>query len=110
MEEEITPIIALNPRSDAHPSPTGNAEKVDENGVPLCPAGMLMRRHAHNKQKHRIIYNCPVKRPSHSDGEHVWIAHTDECPRKALCQPGNKMGPVVYVKTIDDPRLYPTIP
>jgi hypothetical protein len=82
MEDEITPIIALNPRSGAYPSPTGNAEKVNENGVPLCPAGMLMRRHAYNKQKHRIIYNCPVKRPSHRDGEHVWIAHTDECPHK----------------------------
>jgi hypothetical protein len=110
MEDEITPIIALNPRSGAYPSPTGNAEKVNENGVPLCPAGMLMRRHAYNKQKHRIIYNCPVKRPSHRDGEHVWIAHTDECPHKALCQPESKMGPVVYVKSTDDPRLYPPVP
>jgi hypothetical protein len=110
MEDKITPIIALNSRSGTYPSPTGNAEKVDENGIPLCPAGMLMRRHAHSKQKHRIIYNCPVKRPSHRDGEHVWIAHTDECPHKALCQPHSKMGPVVYVKTTDDPRLYPPIP
>jgi hypothetical protein len=110
MEDEIAPIIPLNPRSGTHPSPTGNAEKMDENGIPICPAGMLMRRHAYNKQKHRIIYNCPVKRPSHRDGEHVWLAHTNECPHKALCQPHSKMGPVVYVKTADDPRLYPPIP
>jgi len=110
MEDEITPVIALNPRSGIYPAPTGNAEKVDENGIPLCPAGMLMRRHAYNKLKFRIIYNCPVKRPSHKDGEHVWVAHTGECPNGCLCQPDSKMGPVVYVKSTDDPRLYPPIP
>jgi len=110
MEAGITPIIALNPRTGSYPSPTGSAQKVDENGVPLCPAGVLMRRHTYIKRKHRIVYNCPVKRPSHKDGEHVWVAHTDECPHKTLCQPDSKMGPVVYVKSTDDPRLYPPVP
>jgi len=110
MEAGITPIIALNPRTGSYPSPTGSAQKVDENGVPLCPAGVLMRRHTYIKKKHRIVYNCPVKRPSHRDGEHVWVAHTDECPHKTLCQPDSKMGPVVYVKSTDDPRLYPPVP
>jgi len=110
MEDGITPIIALNPRSGTYPSPTGNAEKVDENGVPICPGGKLMRKHGYSNVKHRIYYNCPVKRPSHRDGEHIWVAHVDECPNGVLCKPDTKMSPVVYVKATDDPRLYPPIP
>jgi len=69
-----------------------------------------MRRLSFNKEKHRIIYTCPVKRPTHRDGKYVYINHTDECPMGTLCSPDTKMGPVVYVKTNDDPRLYPPIP
>ena len=109
MEDDIIPIIALNPRSGVYPAPTGSADKVNENGIPLCPAGMLMRRHSCDKNKHRIIYNCPVKRPTHRNGEHLYISRPDECPNGVLCQTNTKMGPVVYVKTKDDPRLYPPI-
>ena len=109
MEDEITPIIALNPRSGVYPSPTGTAEKVNESGIPLCPAGKPMRRHQHDNDRYRIYYNCPVKRPTHENGKRTWVAHTDECPRGVLCQPDTKMGPVVYVRTNDDPRLYPPI-
>ena len=110
MEDDMTPIIALNPRSGVSPAPTGSADRVNENGIPLCPAGMLMRRHACDKSKHRIIYNCPVKRPTYRDGKHLYISYPDECPHGVLCQPKTKMGPIVYVKTTDDPRLYPPIP
>ena len=57
-----------------------------------------------------MYYNCPVKRPTHKDGKHCWAAHTEECPFGALCQPETKMGPIVYVRTMDDPRLYPPLP
>ena len=77
---------------------------------PVCPAGMLMRRHSHDKNKHRIIYNCPVKRPTHRNGKILYISYPDECPYGVVCQPKTKMGPIVYVKTTDDPRLYPLIP
>jgi hypothetical protein len=106
----ITPIIALNPRRGAHPAPTGTAGQVNDAGVPRCPAGLPMRRHSHNAGQHRIYYNCPVKRPTHRAGEGQWIAHVDECPRQVLCQPHTQMGPVVSVRTADDPRLYPPIP
>jgi hypothetical protein len=106
----ITPIIALNPRRGAHPAPTGTAGQVNDAGVPLCPAGLPMRRHSHNAGQHRIYYNCPVKRPTHRAGEGQWIAHVDECPRQVLCQPHTQMGPVVSVRTADAPRLYPPIP
>jgi hypothetical protein len=110
VDDGITPIIALNPRSGVKPSPSGNAKMINENGTPVCKAGMLMRLCGYNKQKHRIIYNCPVKRPTHRDGKNQWLNHTDECPLGVLCQTDTKMGPVVYVKSTDDPRLYPPLP
>lgn len=110
MDSHITPIIALNPRSGTYPSPTGNAKQVNENGIPICPGGMLMRRHGYSNVKHRIYYNCPVKRPSHRDGEHIWLAHVEQCPNGVLCNPNTRMSPVVYVKATADPRLYPPIP
>jgi hypothetical protein len=109
MKHQIKPIIALNERSGTHPSPNGTAEKVDTNGTPICPGGKLMRRHYYDKKKHRIYYNCPVKRPTHQNGEHCWAAHVSECPNSVLCQLYTKMGPIVYVRTEDDPRLYPPI-
>lgn len=109
-ESNIIPVIALNPRKGVNPSASGTAEMVNEEGVPICPAGMLMRFHGYIKNKHRIIYNCPVKRPTHKDGQHLWNAFPEECPNNALCDADTKMGPVVYVKTSDDPRLYPPLP
>jgi len=106
----ITPIIALNPRRGEHPTPTGTATHVNEQGIPLCPAGLPMRRHSGGPGGRRIYYNCPVKRPTHRAGQGQWIAHVEECPRQVLCQPQTQMGPVVSVRTTDDPRLYPSIP
>lgn len=107
----INPVIALNPRHGTHPSPTGTAGKVDENGVPICPGGMLMRRMGFDPRRHRIYYGCPVKRPTHRKDEgYIYVNHTHQCPNGVLCQPDTKHGPVVYVKTSDDPRLYPPVP
>ena len=39
-----------------------------------------------------------------------WVAHVTECPHQVLCQPQTQMGPVVYIRTTEDPRLYPPIP
>jgi len=110
MEDGIKPVIALNPRSGTYPSPTGSAKRVNENGVPICPGGMLMRRISHDPKRHRTYYACPVKRPTHRNGENMYLNHVEECPNGVLCQPDTRMGPVVYVKTTDDPRLYPPIP
>jgi hypothetical protein len=104
----IDPVIALNPRTGAAPAPTGTAQRVNDQGVPLCPAGLPMRRHSRTPT-HRIIFHCPVKRPTHQHGAYVWKAYPDQCPLKVLCQPETKMGPVVYVRSDADPRLYPAI-
>jgi hypothetical protein len=106
----ITPVIALNPRRGEHPAPTGTATPVNEYGVPLCPAGLPMRRHSYTPGQQRLYYNCPVKRPTHREGRVHWIAHVAECPQQVLCQPHTQMGPVVSVHTRDNPRLYPPLP
>jgi hypothetical protein len=107
---DISPIIALNPRTGIYSAPTGNAQKVNEQGIPICPAGMLMRRHGFNPQKQVIMYNCPVKRPTHKDGRYIYVSYPQECPFKVLCQPDTNLGPTVCIRTKDDPRLYPPIP
>ncbi|MBD3182759.1 hypothetical protein GF312_10735 [Candidatus Poribacteria bacterium] len=109
MEQGITPVIALNPRTGVSPVPTGSAKEVNEEGIPICPGGRLMRRHSYNREKHRIIYTCPVKRLTRRDGKYMYVPHLDECPLGCLCSPHTTMGPVVYVRTNDDPRLYPPI-
>ena len=106
----ITPVIALNPRRGDQPRPTGTATQVNDHGVPLCPAGLPMRRHSDTPRQHRLYYNCPVKRPTRREGRVQWIAHVQECPHQTLCQPHTQMGPVVYIRTSDDPRLSPPLP
>ena len=106
--KQINPVIVLNPRTGQHPTPTGTAARVNDQGIPICPAGLLMRRHTQTAN-HRIVYNCPVKRPTHEDGKTVWKAHTAECPHQVLCQPDTKMGPTVSVRTDADPRYYPPL-
>jgi hypothetical protein len=83
---------------------------VNDHGIPLCPAGLPMRRHRFGPGGRRLYYNCPVKRPPHRAGQGQWRAHVAECPRQVLCQPHTQMGPVVYVRTTAEPRLYPPIP
>jgi hypothetical protein len=108
--KHIAPVIALNPRRGEHPAATGTARQINDQGVPLCPAGLPMRRHSQDPKRSRLYYNCPVKRPTPHDGHVQWVTHQEACPRQGLCQPDTQMGPVVYVRTDDDPRLYPPIP
>lgn len=108
LAKQINPVIAFNPRHGL-PLASGNATQINSDGVPLCPANLPMRRHS-TTPNHRIIFNCPVKRPTHLDGKTVWQSHVNQCPNKALCQPDTKMGPIVYVRSDSDPRLYPAIP
>jgi hypothetical protein len=109
LAKQISPVIALNPRKGQQPNPTGTAEKVNGKGIPLCPAGLEMRRHSQTPN-HRIVFNCPVKKPTHEEGKTVWKAYPEQCPHKVLCQPLTQMGPTVYVRSDQDPRFYPPIP
>lgn len=107
LARKIDPVIVLNPRHGS-PQISGNSQQINPEGIPICPAGLPMRRHT-STPNHRIIFNCPVKRPTHLDGKSVWKSHVEECPHKVLCQHLTLMGPTVYVKADSDPRLYPRI-
>jgi len=104
LARNIKPVIALNHRQGQYPKPTGTADKINKDGIPLCIAGLEMRRHT--KTQERIYFNCPVKRPIHLG---VFKSYPTECTFGVLCQPDTKMGPIVYVRSSDDPRYYPDI-
>jgi hypothetical protein len=107
LAKQIDPVIALNPRH-GNAQPSGTAQRIDADGIPICPAGLLMRRHSATPN-HRLYFNCPVKRPTHQGGKTVWQSYPSQCPQQVLCQPQTKMGPVVFVRSDSDPRLYPRI-
>jgi len=83
--------------------------RLDTDGTPLCPAGAKMRHHSYDKKKQTHIYNCPAKRNTHRDGQCIYVTHVEECPRKQDCAPDSPIGPLVYIKSDTDPRLYPPI-
>ena len=56
--KQISPIIALNSRNVSE-TETGRVV-VNERGVPICEAGLEMRRHSFAKKKRRIAFNCPL--------------------------------------------------
>lgn len=109
LAKQLNPVIALNHRQGQHPNPSGTAERLNDKGIPLCPANLEMRRHSQTPN-HRLYFNCPVKRPTHENGKSVWKSHVQDCPHQVLCQPDSKMGPIVYVRSDSDPRFYPPIP
>ncbi|MCI0660493.1 MAG: hypothetical protein L0220_05410, partial [Acidobacteria bacterium] len=107
LAKKIDPVIALNPRHGI-PQASGTATQINSLGIPICPAGLPMRRHGSGSHG-KLFFNCPVKRPTHTGGKLIWQSHLGECPLKVLCQPTTKMGPIVYVRSDSDPRLYPSI-
>jgi hypothetical protein len=86
-----------------------NTVSLDTDGTPLCPAGMKMRHHSYNKRRKTHVYACPVKRGTRRNGKFIYVTHLEECPRKQDCAPESCFGPLIYIKSKTDPRLYPPI-
>ena len=80
-----------------------------DKGVPLCLGGLPMRRHGQDRQG-RNMYACPIKRATRRNGRQVYVAHREDCPRQALCEPISILGPIVHVNKGIDPRIHPEIP
>jgi hypothetical protein len=102
------PVISLNEANFKPADALGI--KRDEQGHPLCPGGIPMRFHGFNKIKKTAVFNCPAKRPGRRDGKLYIKVHPEECPLGQLCEPESKMGPLVYLRPEDDPRLNPAVP
>jgi hypothetical protein len=98
-----------SPAEAHHAHPDSSPVRLDTDGTPLCPAGMKMRHHSYSKRKKTHVYVCPVKRNTHRDGKCFYAIHLEECPRKQDCAPKSPIGPLVYIKSETDPRLYPPI-
>ncbi len=112
MEKEIVPIIPLSKVTKTSKVVLSHRDdlKLDDNGVPLCPADVPMRHHAFNRDKNTHVYSCPVKRPTHRNGEFIYVTHLDECPRNQDCAPDSPLGPFVKIKCEENPRLFPPLP
>jgi hypothetical protein len=80
----------------------------NEEGTPLCPAGLPMRLHQRGPDE--LLYNCPVKRPGRTQGKLVFKTRLEECPRGVLCEPESIMGPLVHIRLDGDPRMDLPIP
>ena len=91
-ENSITPFIDLNSGN------TGNFKYKDDftvgnDGVPVCKAGLRMRRDGNEPAKHRAKYRCP--KASRSKG----------CFCETPCSDA-KYGRTVHIFHNDNPRLF----
>ncbi len=108
----VIPVIPLS----------GNSKKVyphllddrginlDTDGTPLCPGRLRMRHHMFVKRKNAHLFTCPVKRNTHRNGASLYVIHLDQCPLHSDCAPHSSLGPMVYIHSDLEPRLYPPIP
>lgn len=108
----VTPVIPLSEKTkNAFPHLLDDRSiRLDTDGTPLCPANVRMRHHQYNEKRHLHVYTCPAKRHTHRNGLSLYVMHLDECPNGKDCSPESPLGPLVYIKSGTDPRLYPPIP
>jgi hypothetical protein len=111
-QKGVTPVIPLSEKSKkAFPHLLDHrCIKLDTDGTPLCPAGVRMRHHQYQQRRKLHVYTCPAKRHTHRGGRSLYVMHIDECPNGNDCSPESPLGPLVYIKSETDPRLYPPIP
>ncbi|MCP4605289.1 MAG: hypothetical protein GY847_33020, partial [Proteobacteria bacterium] len=111
--KQVIPIIPLTKTTQPvypHASEAPNAPMLDSDGVPLCPVGLRMRHHQFNKNKQTHVYTCPAKRSTHRNGKTVYVFHPDDCSEGWDCKPDSSIGPLIYIKSDADRRLFPPIP
>jgi len=110
--KNVLPVIPVSVKTqNSYPHLADNTNiTLDTKGHPLCRAGLKMRYHQFNQKKQTHVYTCPVKRPSRKNGKYCYITHLDECPLHQDCDPKSSLAPLIYIKSSDDPRLFPQIP
>ena len=69
-----------------------------------------MRRHQYDRKQNKHVFCCPAKRGTHRNGKSVYVFREDLCPAGKDCKPESSLGPFVYIKSEDDPRLFPPVP
>ena len=94
-QENITPFIDFNGKG-GRPPVYKNDFTIDNDGVPLCPSGLRMRRDGIEVAKGRMKFKCP--KISFKNGD---ISCTCENP----CS-NAKYGRTVHLVLKDNPRLF----
>ena len=69
-----------------------------------------MRHHQYNKKRKTHVYACPAKRPRRKHGKYGYSFHEDACPLKQNCEPDSSLGPFAYIRSAENPRLFPPVP
>jgi hypothetical protein len=107
----IVPIIPLSELSKVVLHLASNPQiQLTPEGFPLCPAGKLLRHHAFNKERNLHVFCCPAKRNTHRFGKSLYVFHPEDCPRRCDCFPRSPLGPLVYIRSEENPRLFPPVP
>ena len=81
--------------------------RFDEDGTPLCGQNAGMRRHQYDRKQNRHVFCCPAKRGTHRNAKSVYVFREELCPAGKDCKPESSPGPFVYIKSEDDPGLFP---
>jgi hypothetical protein len=107
--DTVIPLSAKSKKVSVH-LPGRDEVRLDADGTPLCPAGKPMRYQHFNGKKQTHVFNCPAKRPARRDGKRKFVFHREECPNRKDCMFESTMAPFAYIKSSDDPRMFPRIP
>jgi len=92
---EIEPFIDLNKRNETnHTYPKA---KIDEKGIPVCPANLNMLNWGFENKRQRNKWRCPLYKSP------------EDCTYREQCSP-SAYARVVYTKPADDPRLFTKTP
>ena len=103
IHHDISPVIPLKTSAPAeHPQKKG--VRLSRRGVPLCPAGAEMIYLGTSRKKNQV-FGCPVKAKKLAR-----CPHAPESRPNFSCQPLQKVGPTVTIKTELNPRLCPPVP
>jgi hypothetical protein len=102
-ELDIQPRIPLANPTDI--ATVASSLDLDINGYPNCPGGAKMRLHGWDARYQQTTFNCPCKRPTHTDGRYTFKVHLDDCPLHRLCEPDSVMGPLAHTRATEDFRL-----
>ncbi len=101
VEQNIHPIIALNPRNQqTDTSPVKPEVNIDKAGNFFCSMTdlRLVKNGTDPKRKHRLKLICPP------------TGERKDCPFRETCCPNSKVGKTFYLYPLSDIRLLGTIP
>jgi hypothetical protein len=81
-------VRAVIPLKDGAKTPPVEGLTLDDNGRPVCPAGLSARWHGTDRNSGIQTFNCPVKRP----GKQGFVAHIRSAPTRSSASRTRRWG------------------